>query len=113
MISDLLIQTESGQLVPLSQIAEVKKVIGPLQINREKNQRRWMIQANVRGRDLGGVVSDIQRLIAKKVTLPPGYYIDYGGQFENQQRAMYGWFENKARIKYEQTKYYEKLGETT
>ncbi|MDA3897390.1 MAG: CusA/CzcA family heavy metal efflux RND transporter [Desulfobacteraceae bacterium] len=87
-ISDLLIQTENGQLVPLSQIAEVKKVIGPLQINREKNQRRWMIQANVRGRDLGGVVSDIQRLIAEKVTLPPGYYIDYGGQFENQQRAM-------------------------
>jgi cobalt-zinc-cadmium resistance protein CzcA len=87
-IADLLIQTENGQLVPLSQIAEVKKVIGPLQINREKNQRRWMIQANVRGRDLGGVVSDIQRLIAENVSLPPGYYIDYGGQFENQQRAM-------------------------
>lgn len=87
-ISNLLIQTENGQLVPLSQIAEVKKVIGPLQINREKNQRRWMIQANVRGRDMGGVVSDIQRLISEKVTLPPGYYIDYGGQFENQQRAM-------------------------
>jgi len=87
-ISDLLIQTENDQLVPLSQIAEVKKVIGPLQINREKNQRRWMIQANVRRRDLGSVVSDIQRLISEKVTLPPGYYIDYGGQFENQQRAM-------------------------
>ncbi len=87
-ISNLLIQTENDQLVPLSQIAEVKKVIGPLQINREKNQRRWMIQANVRGRDMGSVVSDIQRLISEKVTLPPGYYIDYGGQFENQQRAM-------------------------
>ncbi len=87
-ISNLLIQAENGQLVPLSQVARVRTVIGPVQINREQNQRRWMIQANVRGRDMGGVVADIQRLIADKVDLPPGYYVDYGGQFENQQRAM-------------------------
>ncbi|MBC2715728.1 MAG: efflux RND transporter permease subunit [Desulfobacteraceae bacterium] len=87
-ISNLLIRTEKQQLIPLSQVAEIKKVIGPLQINREENQRRWMIQANVRGRDMGSVVSDIQRLISENVSLPPGYFIDYGGQFENQQRAM-------------------------
>lgn len=87
-IANLLIRTQNDQLVPLSQIADVKTVIGPLQINREQNQRRWMIQANVRGRDMGSVVSDIQELISENVTLPPGYYIEYGGQFENQQRAM-------------------------
>ena len=69
-------------------MAEVKFVTGPIQINREKNQRRWVVQGNVRGRDLGSVVSDIQDRIQKEVTLPPGYWIEYGGQFENQQRAM-------------------------
>ena len=74
--------------IPLSQVAEVRQVIGPIQINREKNQRRWIVQGNVRGRDLGGVVADIQERIAEQVTLPPGYTVEYGGQFENQQRAM-------------------------
>jgi cobalt-zinc-cadmium resistance protein CzcA len=63
-------------------------VLGPIQVNREKNQRRWIVQGNVRGRDLGGVVADIRRRIDERVDLPPGYFIEYGGQFENQQRAM-------------------------
>ncbi|MDH4240900.1 MAG: CusA/CzcA family heavy metal efflux RND transporter [Phycisphaerae bacterium] len=88
VIEDLLVHAENGILVPLKQVAQIKEVIGPIQINREKNQRRWVIQGNVRGRDLGSVVADIKKSIADNVELPPGYYIEYGGQFENQQRAM-------------------------
>ena len=87
-IRNLLVSSRAGTVVPLSQVAEVKQVTGPIQINREKNQRRWVVQGNVRGRDLGGVVADIQARIAEEVDLPPGYTIEYGGQFENQQRAM-------------------------
>lgn len=87
-IRNLLVHTSEETLVPLSQVAEVKTVVGPIQINREKNQRRWVISANVRGRDMGGVVGDIQKIVKDSITLPPGYYLEYGGQFENQQRAM-------------------------
>ncbi|MFC1675513.1 efflux RND transporter permease subunit [Planctomycetota bacterium] len=88
VIEDLLVHAENGSLVPLKQVAQIKEVIGPIQINREKNQRRWVIQGNVRGRDLGSVVADIKKSIANNIELPPGYYVEYGGQFENQQRAM-------------------------
>ncbi len=87
-IRELRITTGKGAVIPLSQVADVQEVIGPIQINREKNQRRWVVQGNVRGRDLGGVVADIRERIAAQVALPPGYTIEYGGQFENQQRAM-------------------------
>ncbi len=87
-IRNILVHTDDGSLIPLSQVAMVKEVVGPIQINREKNQRRWVIQGNVRGRDLGGVLSDMRQRIDEDVTLPPGYFIEYGGQFENQQRAM-------------------------
>ena len=87
-ISNMLLTTYKDELIPLGQVAEVKQVIGPIQINREKNQRRWIVQGNIRGRDMGSVVADIQKIIAEEVKLPPGYSIEYGGQFENQQRAM-------------------------
>lgn len=87
-IRRILIPTETGSLIPLGQIATVTEVIGPIQINREKNQRRWIVQGNVRGRDMGGVVSDIKAIVAAAVDLPEGYWVEYGGQFENQQRAM-------------------------
>jgi len=87
-IRNIMIPAQNNALIPLSQVADVKSVIGPIQINREKNQRRWIVQGNVRGRDLGSVVKDIQKRIDEKITLPPGYSIEYGGQFENQQRAM-------------------------
>jgi len=87
-IKNLLVHTDNGSSIPLAQIADVKSVIGPIQINREKNQRRWVLSANVRGRDMGGVVSDIKNRIDQSVELPKGYYVEYGGQFENQQRAM-------------------------
>ncbi len=87
-IEDLLVHTEDGSLVPLKQVAAINEVFGPMQINREQNQRRWIVQGNVRGADLGTVIADIKEHIAENVTLPEGYYIEYGGQFENQQRAM-------------------------
>ncbi len=88
VIKNILVHTTDGGQIPLEQIAEVKKVIGPIQINREKNQRRWIIQGNVRGRDMGSVVKDIQKQINNNIKMPSGYYIEYGGQFENQKRAM-------------------------
>ena len=87
-IRNTLVQTDDGALIPLSQVAEVREVVGPIQVNREKNQRRWIVQGNVRGRDMGGVIADIRQRIQDNVDLPPGYYVEYGGQFENQQRAM-------------------------
>lgn len=87
-IKKLLVHTIDGNTVPLDQVAEVKTVIGPIQINREKAQRRWTISANVRGRDIGSVVADIQKRVEKKIKIPTGYFIEYGGQFESQQRAM-------------------------
>lgn len=88
-IRTLPVHTGNGSLVSLEQVAEVKEVAGPIQISREKNQRRWIIQGNVRGRDLGSVAADIRKQVAEKVKLPPGYFMEYGGQFENQQRAMH------------------------
>ncbi len=87
-IENLLVHTSEGYKIPLSQVAHVKKLVGPIQINREKNQRRWTISANVRERDLGSVVADIRERVEEKIILPSGYHIEYGGQFENQQRAM-------------------------
>jgi cobalt-zinc-cadmium resistance protein CzcA len=87
-IRSLLVHTGDGSLVSLEQVATVREVTGPIQINREKNQRRWIVQGNVRGRDLGSVAEDIRTRIAEKVKLPNGYFVEYGGQFENQQRAM-------------------------
>ncbi|MBL7214300.1 MAG: efflux RND transporter permease subunit [Phycisphaerae bacterium] len=88
VIENLLVHAENGNLVPLKEVARINEVIGPIQINREKNQRRWIVQGNVRGRDIGSVIADIKERISDKVDLPAGYFIEYGGQFENQQRAM-------------------------
>lgn len=87
-LQNMLVRTTDGVLIPLSQVAEIKTLIGPVQINRENNQRRWIITANVRGRDMGSVVNDIKLLVQDNIVLPPGYYLEYGGQFENQERAM-------------------------
>jgi len=87
-LRNLLVPTRDKSLVALEQIADIKEVVGPIQINREKNQRRWIVQGNVRGRDLGSVADDIRAKISSEVNLPTGYFVEYGGQFENQQRAM-------------------------
>ena len=86
-IRDLKVQDPLGRMIPLSQLADVVEEEGPAQISRENIHRRIAIEANVRGRDLGSFIADVQRAIAAQVKLPTGYYIEYGGQFENLQRA--------------------------
>jgi cobalt-zinc-cadmium resistance protein CzcA len=88
-VEQLLVPTPAGQRVPLGQIASVKLVEGPMQISRENGMRRVVVEANVRGRDLGGFVADVQDALAPLWReLPTGYFVELGGQFENQQRAM-------------------------
>ena len=82
-----LIDTPSGARVPLAQVAEVRVDAGPNTINRENVQRRIIIQANVAGRDLGGVIRDVRTAVATRVALPQGYFVQYGGQFESQEKA--------------------------
>ncbi len=88
-LEELLISAPGGERVPLAQIGRIVQADGPAQVSRENGMRRVVVEANVRGRDLGGFVSEVQdRLGDLESSLPPGYFIRYGGQFENQQRAM-------------------------
>ena len=86
-IRNLLIDTNTGQKVPLSDVAEVVSTAGPNTINRENAQRKLVISANAAGRDMRSVVNDMQRAINAKVKLPEGYHIEYGGQFESEASA--------------------------
>lgn len=86
-IRGTLIDTPSGARVPLSAIADIREDRGPNFIMREAVQRRIVVQCNVAGRDLVGTVKDIQARIARQVTLPQGYHIEYGGQFEAESQA--------------------------
>ena len=87
-IRNLLITTRTGINVPLDQLAEVKMIEGPVQISRQDGIRRIGVEMNVSGRDIGSFVAEAKQKIQEKVKLPPGYYLTWGGQFENQQRAM-------------------------
>ncbi|OCB70922.1 CusA/CzcA family heavy metal efflux RND transporter [Flavobacterium crassostreae] len=82
-VSDLFIPLPNGQQVPLSQVATVSYEQGPVQVSRENGKRRITIGLNVRGRDIKSVVEEIQLKLDKNFKLPAGYYITYGGQFEN------------------------------
>jgi len=86
-IGNLLVRAPGGQNVPLAQLATIEEIVGPRQITRENAQRFITVQANVVGRDIGGFVEDAQAAIAAQVTLPTGYFLDWGGQFELQQAA--------------------------
>jgi CzcA family heavy metal efflux pump len=86
-IADLPVDTPSAGQVPLRLLADVRREQGPNMILRENVQRRIVISANVSGRDLGSVVDDIRREIARSVPMPAGYRVEYGGQFESQQSA--------------------------
>ncbi len=86
-IRSALIDTWDGKKVPLEQVAEIVSVSGPSSISRENVQRKIVISANVAGRDLHGVVQDIQKNIKEQITLPEGYRIEYGGQFESEEKA--------------------------
>jgi cobalt-zinc-cadmium resistance protein CzcA len=87
VISDLPISTQNGQVLPLSQVAEVQVETGPAQVSRENVQRRITIEANIRGRDLGSFIAEAQQKIGAKVSLPAGYHIEWGGQFEQLREA--------------------------
>lgn len=86
-INELMIDTQSGLKVPLSQVAEIRSTLGPNTINRENVKRKIVISANVTDRDLRSVVNDIQKQIESTIQLPEGYHIEYGGQFESEQAA--------------------------
>ncbi|PYU35656.1 MAG: CusA/CzcA family heavy metal efflux RND transporter [Acidobacteria bacterium] len=84
----VLLRAPAGEQVTLDQVARVEVTRGPEKIEREEGQRRIVVMSNVRGRDLGSFVAEVRAKLDRQITLPPGYFIEYGGQFENQQRAM-------------------------
>lgn len=83
----LRLTTEDGRSVPLESVARLRRVDGPVKVDRERGQRYVVVQTNVRGRDLVGFVDEAKAAVAAQVPLPSGYAIEWGGQFENQQRA--------------------------
>ena len=84
----LFVRTNEGIQIPVSEVATIDLVNGPLQINRDATKRRIVIGVNVRDADIQQVVEEIQNTLEKNVTLKPGYYFSYGGQFENLQNAI-------------------------
>jgi cobalt-zinc-cadmium resistance protein CzcA len=87
-LSPLLLSAPGGERVQLGQVARIVAARGAEVVSRENGQRRIVVQSNVRGRDLGGFAAEAQRRIAAALDLPAGYTLDWGGQFENQRRAM-------------------------
>jgi len=87
-IGDILVPVKTGVNIPLVQLAEIKMVEGPVQISRQDGIRRIGLEMNVSGRDIGSFVAEARQKIKDRVELPAGYYLTWGGQFENQQRAM-------------------------
>jgi heavy metal efflux system protein len=87
-IRNVLVDTPSGPRVPLGEVANLSIGGGSMNISREAGQRVAAIGVFIRGRDMGGIVQDMQRNVARDVTFPPGYFATFGGEFENQQRAM-------------------------
>ena len=87
-LGSILLAAPAGEQVSLGRVAEIRRSSGPEVVHREDSQRRIVVQCNVRGRDVGSFVAEAQRRIQAAVDLPTGYYITWGGQFENQQRAM-------------------------
>lgn len=88
LVRNLPLRTTDGALVPLSRVADVTTYAGPKKISRSNASRRLYVQMNVRGRDMGGLVTELRNKIKAEVDMPPGYFVEFGGQFENQQRAM-------------------------
>jgi cobalt-zinc-cadmium resistance protein CzcA len=86
-VAATLLHTPAGGTVTLSQVARVSQVEGPEVIDHDGGQRYVVVQSNVRGRDLGSFAQEVRAIVGREVTLPAGYYVTYGGQFENQARA--------------------------
>lgn len=87
-LADLPLANHSGAFIPLAQVANVRVDTGPAQVSRENVHRRISVESNVRGRDLGSFVEEAKREVAAKVTMPPGYFIEWGGQYEHLQAAQ-------------------------
>jgi cobalt-zinc-cadmium resistance protein CzcA len=87
-VENILVRSSKGADIPLAQLAKISITEGPVQIGRENARRRIIVECNVEGRDIGGFVEEAQEKIQNGVKLPPGYYLTWGGAFENQQRAM-------------------------
>lgn len=88
VIGNILVSSPTGARIPLSELAKLSLTEGPVQISRENSKRRIVVELNVEGRDIGGLVAESQKKIQQSIKLPEGYYITWGGAFENQQRAM-------------------------
>ncbi|GAA7644428.1 efflux RND transporter permease subunit [Helicobacter pylori] len=86
-IKSLALTSKYGVLVPITSIAKIEEVDGPVSIVRENSMRMSVVRSNVVGRDLNSFVEEAKKVITQNIKLPPSYYITYGGQFENQQRA--------------------------
>ncbi|MCZ8250985.1 MAG: CusA/CzcA family heavy metal efflux RND transporter [Hylemonella sp.] len=87
-IGNLVLRAPTGAIVPLRDVADITLGDGPAQVSREGGKRRLVIGVNVQGRDLGGFVAEAQSRIDRSVPLPAGYYLSWGGQFENMERAI-------------------------
>lgn len=87
-LDKLFVRSNEGIQIPVSEVATIDLVNGPLQVNRDATKRRIVIGVNVRGADIQQVVQDIQKTLDKNIQLKPGYYFEYGGQFENLQNAI-------------------------
>ena len=87
-IRDLLIESPNGAWVRLGEVASIEIETGPPQIRRDNLQRRVVVLSNVEGRDMGGLVNELQERISREIDLPDGYSVVFGGQYKNQQRAQ-------------------------
>ena len=87
-LEQVRLQAPGGERVLLGQVARIRTARGPEVVSRENGMRRIVVQCNVQGRDLGGFADEARRRVAEEVQLPPGYFIDWGGQFENKERAL-------------------------
>ncbi|MEK7347797.1 MAG: CusA/CzcA family heavy metal efflux RND transporter [Candidatus Eisenbacteria bacterium] len=88
MLGSIVLTGRDGARIPLADVASIRRVEAPSAINREWGRRRAVVQANVRGRDVGSFAADVRRAVESRVSLPPGYFIRYGGQFEHLVRAQ-------------------------
>jgi len=86
-LKNAMIKTSNGVFIPLSEVTKLELIPGPNQVSRENSQRKLVVQANVAGRDLVGVVDEVRNLLKTKIRLPKNYYIEYGGQFESEVEA--------------------------
>ena len=87
-IKQIMLTTPNGARVPLDSLAKIEVRDGPAQVSREGGKRRVVVAINVADRDLGGFVAELQQVVQSKIQLPSGYYLEWGGQFQNMERAL-------------------------